>query len=376
MIDIVRVEKKDIDRFINFPDFLYKQDEFYVPYMKGDQKKNLTKYIFEEKSYTALMAVDTETKEVKARVLYTVAPSRHLKIEACGHFCMYECVDDIAVSNALLSAMEQDLINKGVSHISGSYCPFDPDNRRGILIDGFAAPPSLFCSYNKPYYASQLEAMGFVKEIDTFSYRINLENKDLTRFSRIGGLSQKKYDYSIQHLDIKKLDRDIADIHTIFKSATTEINFEGAPSIEELKAYFYEWKSFLKPEYISIARTNESNRPIGFTIGIPDYNMVFQKMRGKMDLWGLINLLIYRKRINCVRAMLQYVIPEYQDKGVIAALLFDEYSQMIKNGIKTIECGTIVEENFKSWSIYEKYGAGLKKRYRIFNKKLDIGNYG
>lgn len=161
--------RRDLQRFVDFPSELYQNSENYTPYVKADLKKTLSRLIFCAKTYRALYVAGADGRTL-GTVLYTVAPNKQLKTERCGFFSHFECVDDPAVSAALLFEMERELREMGAEYASGSYFPHDPDNRRGILVDGFTTPPPILTSFNPPYFGERLEAAGYVKGADTLSF--------------------------------------------------------------------------------------------------------------------------------------------------------------------------------------------------------------
>lgn len=367
-MQIVRVDKKLIKTFVNFPDALYKGDDNYVPYMKGDLTKTLKKLLLQEKSYTALLA--KEGKRVLGRILITVDKNKQLKTEKCGFFAMFECVNDQAVCNALLDEAVKLAKEQGANCISGTYYPYDPDNRRGILVHGFEDAPLIFTSYNKSYYAELLTNYGLVKQTDALQYKIDMEVEDFDRYKRVSDYTQKKFNYRVDCVNWKQIDKDIEDVHAVMQEATTDIIYQDAPSIEALRSIVKDWKSYLNAEYILIARSNETNEPLGVVMALPDYFQVFKKMRGKMDLYGLYKFATERKKIKSVRAMLQYVIPQYQNMGVIMALYVKLFDTLKKNGVTRLEAGTIMENNTPSNDVVKSAHGSLARVYRIYYKEI------
>ena len=307
---IEKVNKRNLSKFVDFPDKLYSGDSNYVPYMKGDLTKTLDNLLFKDKSYVALLSTDKNV--VQARILLTVDKNKQLHTDKCGFFCMFECVYDFKVCNELLNAAEEVLRQMGAECISGSYFPHDPDNRRGILVEGFEAPPLVFTSYNKPYYDELLTNFGMTKQTDALQYKIDLLNNEYKRVKRADEFSRRKYDYRVDTVDWKNIDRDIEDFHTVMQIATNDIIYQDAPSIDTLKSIVKGWKKYLNKDYILIARDNATDMPLGILMALPDYFELFAKMRGRLDLRGLHVFLRNRKKIHGLRAMLQYVVPKYQ----------------------------------------------------------------
>ena len=365
---VLHVDKKLIKTFVNFPDELYKGDDKYVPYMKGDLTKTLSKLLVRDKSYTALLVV--EGRKVLARILLTVDKNKQLNTDRCGFFSMFECVDNQKACNLLLDESVNVLKARGANSISGTYYPYDQDNRRGILVQGFEDSPLIFTSYNKPYYPTLLTNYGLQKQTDALQYKLNLDTVDYAKYRRLGEFSQSRFDFRVDTVDWNHIERDIADVHTVMLAATNEIIYQDAPSIEALQKIVKEWKSYLNKEYILIARSNKTNEPLGVTMALPDYFQVFRKMRGRMDLRGLCAFMTERKKIKSVRAMLQYVIPKYQNKGVIIAMYFRMLQAVIDNGVTRLEAGTIMENNVQSNEAIKSVGGKLAHVYRIYYKEI------
>ena len=361
--------KTDIKRFINLSDRLYEGDEKYTPYMKGDLAKTLSRLILKEKSYSALIAYDTEGK-ASGRVLFTVDKNKQLDTEKCGFFSLYECADDPDLAQALLTKMKEQLEEMGAEYISGTFSPFDPDNRRGIMVKGFDEAPLIFTSYNHPYYSGQLEEFGMEKNVDTYQYKVTFEDKVFDRLRRLSERTAERSGVRIDTVDFSNVERDIKDYCIVMKTATTEINYQQAPSEEEITKIFKEWKSFLDPELILIARRKSDDAPVGIAMALPDYFELFRRMKGRLDPRGIFVLLTGKKKIKSARAMLQYVIPEYQNQGVIGMLAYDMFSSARRRGFSHLEAGTILENNAASISTMNFLRAELTRIYRIYSMKL------
>lgn len=369
---IVKVEKNTLNKFLDFPDRLYANDSNYVPYMRADLKKSLTKLIIERQKYTALIALD-DKDQVVGRVMFTIGKDKQLKTDKCGFFSLYECIDDNDISSMMLGEMFNMLKEQGAEYVSGTYFPHDPDNRRGIMVEGFDRPPLIFTSYNPRYYATQMEAAGLEKHTDTLEYVSELSAEILSATQTIAEQSMKEYNYRVDSVDLKHPDRDIDDVYTIMTTADHGEIYQNAPSKEMISKTFRSMKNFLDPDLIYIARSNEDDQPMGFTLSIPDFNQVIKKMRGRMDLRGLFYFLTESRKITSFRGMLQYVAPPFQRRGINKSLYAATLSAAIRKNYNYCELGTIVEDNIASCKSLEKAGATICRRYRIYYKKLNGG---
>ena len=65
-------------------------------------------------------------------------------------FGWFDFIDDIAVSSALLQAVEKWGQSKGMTEIAGPLGFIDTD-REGMLVDGFDQLSTMYVNYNYPY---------------------------------------------------------------------------------------------------------------------------------------------------------------------------------------------------------------------------------
>lgn len=368
-VQVVRLTtEKQLKEFVNMADLLYVGDAFYVPYMRSDLIKTLKKLVLEERTYTAL-AVEEKGKYL-ARVLFTVAPSKQLELARCGFFSHFESVNDRACSDMLLAEMCRLLKEDGVTYVEGTYFPYDQDNRRGILVEGYEDEPMILTSYNPPYYAALLEGFGFHKDFDTVSYRLAYDRYDISRIEPLVEKVLERNRLYVAPVDFSHLDREIDDVHAVIEAATNDIIFQDAPTREDIARIVTGWKSFLWEDFIHICRRREDDKPVGFVMSVPNYYTVFRGMKGKTNPIALIKALYYKRRIRTVRAILQYVIPEYQSRGVNFALYHAMYLACKKHGIDYAEAGTIMENNEPSRRNVERASGVLNKIFRIYGREL------
>lgn len=368
---IRKLHDNEIKNFIDFGDNLYKDDNNYVPYIYSDLKKTIKKLVFEDKKYVAVCSFD-ENNNINGRVLLTVGKNKQLKTDNCGYFSHIEVINDQNVFNELMDYSCDLLKEMGAEYILGSFFPFDPDNRRGILIEGFEYEPMIFTSHNYSYYKELFETYGFKKLTDAYEY----EYKYISNSESVKKIKEKAEkaiadnDIVINKLDYKNINKDIEDVHTIMEMASTEINFEEVLSVEEISKIFKSWKSFIDPDFALIARRKKDLYPIGFTLSIPNYYEVIRKMKGRLNLRGLIIFVLYKNKIKSLRGILQYVIPEYQHKGVSKALYYENMKSVNKHNINRVSLGTILEANDKSNGAIVSLGGKLSRIYRIYYKKI------
>jgi hypothetical protein len=355
---------KQLKQFIYFKAFLYEDDPHFVPPLYFILKRELKTEVLKKKRYTALLDIDNN--QINGRILYTIDDSKQHH-QSVGYFSFYDVIDDLSVSKRLFEAMIDDLKTQGIKIVEGTFTPYDPDTRRGILIKGFDDDPVIFSSYNKPYYQTHLEQLGFTKMMDTVALKADVSDKTYKRLNAINRFFNRNHDVRIDALSFKHLDRDMKDVHTILNAADHDIIYQETPNMSMIEHAARQLKPFINPKMILIARENKTNTPIAFSLVLPDYHQVFKAMKGRFRPWTFFRK---RKQITRARGMMQYVIPRYQNSGLLGAMFYQMYVVFKEEGIRDFEAGTIVESNVKSIEAFNKFGGDITKIYRIYRKDI------
>lgn len=363
MIRVVK-DKKDVKDFIYFIEELYKNHQNYVYPIFNALKKEFKKIVLEDKTYNAILSIDEGV--IKGRLLFTYDYSKKQGKQIC-YFSFFDSIDDINIVKELFEYMELDMKENNVDYSEGTFAPYDADTRRGVLISGFDIDPTIFTSYNYEYYGKLLEEYGYSKAIDTVSLNADVNEKSKKRLNTISKYFSRSHDVRVDSLTWKNLDKDMEDVHEILSLATNEVVYQDAPSIEVIAKTAKQLKLFINPKLIKIARENETNKPIGFCLVLPDFNQVFKKTKGRIKP---IQILINKRKITKARGTLQYIVPEYQNTGLIAHIFNSLYDEFKAVGITDFEAGTMMENNPKPINAFKKFGGEIIKVYRIYGKEL------
>src|SRR3712207_2671676 len=128
-----------------------------------------------------------------------------------------------------------------------------------------------------------------------------------------------------------------------------------------------ELKPLLVPELASTVEVD--GNPAGFLLVVPDFNVVFKRIRnGRLLPTGLIKLLLGKRRIDSGRVMALGVKREYRRSDVFAALVDELYRRGTAYGITRVEASWVLEDNelmnrpmramggreYRKWRIYER----------------------
>lgn len=357
--------KKDLHRFIYFIKDLYKDDPYYVYPIFYAQKKELNEIVLEKKTYKAILSVD-ENNNVMGRLLFTYDFSKKQDKEIC-YYSYFDCVNDFHVVKEMFDFMEEDMKSHNINYSEGTFSPFDPDTRRGVMIKGFNEAPSIFTSYNYEYYGTLLEQYGYTKAIDTVLLNAEVSDKSKKRLNTFSKFFLRSNDVRVDSLNMKDMDKDLKDIEEILGKATTEVIYQDAPDMELIENTARQMKMFINPKLVKIARENESNKPIGFCLVFPDFNQVFKMTKGRIRPLYMFYL---KRKITRARGQMQYVVPEYQNSGLIGHMFKVIFDDLVHEGIDSFEAGTMMEDNPKPINAFKKFGGEITKVYRLYGKEL------
>lgn len=356
--------KQELFSFIHFIEELYKNDPYVVFPIFSSLRKELKKEVLIDQKYTALLCYHED--KIVGRILYTIDFSKKQNKDIC-YYSFFDSINDINVAKELFDFMESDMKVKGIDYCEGTFAPYDPDTRRGVLIQGFDSSPVIFTSYNFEYYQDLLEQLGYHKAIDTVLLNAQVNTSTKKRLNTFSKFFSRNHDVRVDALNLKDLDKDINDIHEILLTATNEIVYQEAPSIELIEEVAKNLKFFINPDLIRIARENETNKPVGFCLVMPDYNQVFKKTKGRIRI---LKILREKKKITKARGMMQYIVPEYQNTGLIGHMFNVIFDEFMKIGITDFEAGTMMENNPKPINAFKKFGGDIIKVYRLYGKDI------
>ena len=369
-VKVLKKKSRHLKKFINLEFKLYKDDQNWVPPLKGDTKKMLKgkgNPLFENGDQAFFMVY--KGKKPVGRVLVGIDEElNRVRGFKQGFFSMFECIDDEDACRALLDASCNWLSDKGMERMIGPLSPSNGDDRKGFVVMG-EGQPVLLNAHTKRYYPELVEKYGFTKNDDHYAYLFNPNDFDIERHRSVIEFVKKKGGFRVDKLNVKDIENEARDIHRILEnSVPEEWDYLVTPSLEAVIDEFKSLLQFYDGHYCYIARKGDI--PIGFMVALPDYNQVLKHMKGKILPLGWAKFLIYKRRINGARAMVQMVDRNYHNMGVNNAMYFEAYKDWQATKLKFIEASCIDETNVQSRLSVEKAGGKHYRTYRTY--KLDL----
>ncbi len=363
--------KADIKQFVRLQFDLYKGNKYWVPPMITDERKALDPeknpaYEFCEAKFFLAYKDGKCAGRIGAIVnrLYNEKVGKKL-----GRINRMEFIDDFEVSSALMDAAVSWLKQKGMDTVHGPL-GFTNLDTQGMLVEGFDQLQSIASVYHHPYYKDHFEQMGFEKERDWVEFRLTLTDRPVNKASRGAELIKKRYGYEVLKFKSKKeLYPYAKKIFEILNDAFQDLPYVTTFSDRMIDYYSRKYFSVLVPKYIRLVK--DGDKLIAFVIGMPSLSEAMQKAGGKLFPFGFIHIMKALKHPKVIDTLLTGVLHEYHAKGVAVILYAELQTEMLNNGLNTIETTGIFEDNYAAIGNWKNYEHIQHKRRRCFVRSID-----
>ena len=285
----------------------------------------------------------------------------------------FECIDDQKAANLLFDQCNDWLAAREMEAMDGPINFGDRDRWWGLLVDGFDREPNYAMPFNFPYYKRLFETYGFKTYFEQYTYGRKvldpLSEILMAKADRIG----KNQAYSFRHMDMKNLDKYIADFRKVYNDAWG--SHAGVPKMSAAQARnaIYQIKPIMDEEIIWFGYYNDE--PVAFFIILPEVNQIFKYVNGKLNLPGQIKFLWHKWRKSCKKmyGLVFGVTPEHQGKGLEGALIMAVRKQVqeINYRYEEFEMNWIGSFNKRMIHLVEQVGARVVKTHITYRKLFD-----
>lgn len=360
--------------FVELPYRLYRGDPNWVPPLRRDVHELLdpARHPFHEHATVQLFLARERGGRVVGRVA-AVHNDRHLAEhgDGVGFFGFFECENDPAVARALLDAASGWLASRGLTTVRGP-ASFSLNEEVGLLVDGFDGAPMVMMPYNPPWYATLLEANGFVKAKDLLAYSIVYEGESRTppeRIVRVADALARRNKVVVRSLDMSQFWKEIDRIETVYNGAWARNWGHVSMTAAELKHMARQFKPIVDPDLVLFAEVD--GELAGFALGLPDMNQVLKHLDGRLFPTGWARALWHSRKVNAFRVLTVGVLEPYRKMGVAELMYLRFWSVCPPRGITSGEQSWILEDNTLMRTALEKLGARLYRTYRLYDRPLN-----
>lgn len=362
---------RDLTRFIDFPEQLYKDCENWVPALRGDEfdtfdkEKNGAYDYCESECYLAL-----KDGQVAGRVAAII---NHTANQTWGEeivrFGWLDFIEDREVLAALMDAVIRWGKARGCVKIKGPWGFTDMD-KEGLLVEGYEHLSPFTCLYNFPYYDTLLQELGFSKDVD-WTQRIAKVSEQLPPMFQFAGMIEERFGL---HVAQAHSTRELSEKYglAIFHmyNETFAPLFQFTPLTDrQIKRYLQTYVPILRPEFVAVC-LDKDERPVGFTFCVPSLSKAVKKARGRLFPFGFLHILRALKHNDTLEALMIGVLPEYQGKGANVLMFKHIHENALRFGIDKLILNPQLEENFKVQSLFEQYETEPFMRRRAYSKQI------
>ena len=371
---IVVNDKKTKKQFHHIPFFIYKNDPNWTPPLTGmvedvfDPDKNKA---FKNGKAIRWILLDDNKKpigRIAAFINLNIAKTYEQPTGGCGFF---ECIDNQEAANLLFQTAVDWNKKNGMEAMDGPINFGENYINWGLLVDGFM-PQGYGMPYNPKYYEKLFRGFGFEIYFEQYSYHLDYTVPFPNRFWKIAEWIAKKPEYRFKHFNFKETDQFVKDFCTVYDAAWSSHEHYKPLDPDDLYDFLVSSKAILDPEMIWFAYHNE--KPVALFVMVPDINQILRKLNGKLNIWGIIKFLYYKKRktMTRTRILIMGIDEKYQRYGIDSAIFWHQDQKMKRKPQYTeVELSWAGDFNPKVIALYENTGAKKAKTHYTMRYLFD-----
>jgi ribosomal protein S18 acetylase RimI-like enzyme len=366
--------KNELQKFINLPYYLYKDDPVWIPPLRDEiagQFNSVRNPFLDHCRYQLFLLV--ENGETIGRIAAFIDDlAVDFWQEKVGLFGYFESPADEKAAEMLMESAYIWLKTNGMQKMRGPWSFVSQE--WGSVIEGYSPSPVVMSPYNPPYYNSHYESFGLRKVKDLLVYQID-SSQNYQIPERILTMTEKirnRYAINTRILNMKNLDQDVEKIIALSNASLIK-NWGYSPVTDaEVRAMVKDLKQIIQPKGVIFAEDQQGNA-VGFAIAIPDINVLLKGLNGRLLPFGWLKLLRGIPRLTQYRMFALGVIPAYQGKGIDSLLYRALYDSIYSQDMK-MEINYVLEDNDPMNNAIIKLGAKPYRRYRVYQKDISTSN--
>ncbi len=360
--------KKEQKLFLDFPNKLYKNNEFFVPPLYMSEKAIFKKdYHYYDQAEAEYFLAFNDNGEVVGRISVFIQFASNEKTgEKRARFTRFDCIDDAQVSNALFTEAVKWAKEKGMNKICGPL-GFSDLEREGLLVEGFDKVQTFEEQYNYDYYPKLIESFGFQKEVDWVEFSIKANPVELDRMKKIMDYVSKKHNLKIA--TAKNINEYVKKYgEGIFKLLDEgyEDLYGTVPVTDKMREEIIsQFKLILKMENI-MCILNQKDEMVAFGLCFPNIGDAMRVSGGKLTIPALLKLFKILKVPNVIDLGLIAVKKEYRNTGLTSFFIYHLNKYLMEHDIDHFETNLCLEYNTQIQAQWKYFDYTQTKRRRSY----------
>lgn len=366
------LNRKDLKKWVDFPNKLYKKVDAYVPFLMMDEmdtftpSKNPAYEFCETKLYLAY-----KNGKIVGRIGGLINNSANAKWDTKTiRFTRFDFVDDYEVSKALFQKVVDWGKERGLTSIMGPIGFTDMDHE-GMLVEGFEELNMSITFYNHPYYIKHMEKLKLKKDVDWVEYQLTVPDKVDERIQRMSDYLIKRNGYElVMYKDRKTLSNDAYSAFKVIDEAFAKLYGTCPLTDKVINKAVGDYIPLVNLNYICSIKDKDGSI-IGFAVLVPSIAKALKKSNGRAFPFGIFRMLKALKGKNDTLEMFFIAVkPEYQKKGIPAIIMSTMLKMCIEGGVKYCETGPELEINEDVQGLWKGFDARQHKRRRCWKKEI------
>jgi hypothetical protein len=368
--------KSDLKSFIDLPKRLFAGHKGYVAHLNAERKEAFSPQknpLFKHVEVQFFLA--HRAGKVVGRITAQLdnAYLERYK-DSTGHFGCVVAEDDPAIFAALFKAAEDWLKSKGMKRATGPFS-LSVNEEVGLMVWGFDSRSVLMVPYDPPYAGPRVEACGYTKIKDLFSYDYDVQNAPETIGKKLMARAGMGDRVKVRQANMKMFDAEVRTVVNIFNDAWSDnwgfVPFTQAEIDHASKAF----GPVIVPELCIFVEVDDE--AVAFIVALTNLNEAIADFNGSLNPINLAKLLWRLKIVgpDGARVPLMGVKKKFRNHPLMGAglamMAIDTLRQNGKRmGKKTAELGWILEDNKPTNNIIRSVGGVHYKTHRVYEKAL------
>lgn len=363
------IERVTSDRqrrdFLSVPDRLHAEDPIYTPPLREDFARSLSDEnpLWQGGRGERDLFVAYEGGRPVGRVLAHVHhESNRRHGETAGLFGYLECPDDADIARALLDAASERHARAGLTVLRGPY-ELTIAQCIGAVVDGFDEPGSFSQSWNAPHVPRLLAALGFDVALRLTTFR--LDDVELVDPEALMGPKQRAWladpRVRVRSFDMSRFEADLTAAVRLLNTAFAG-NFGFVPlSPDEVAFMAGPMKRVVRPELTMFVELE--GQPVGVGMMLPDFNVAFRRMGGRLWPLGWAQFLLGRGALDAAVAQFIATDPALQNQGIIRILVAEALRRLRAAGFRSLDGTWISDTNAASRA--QALAMGMREKHKL-----------
>jgi hypothetical protein len=368
--------KSDLKAFIDLPKRLFNGQPGYTAHLNSERqeayspKKNPLFQHVEVQFFLARRAgkvVGRISAQIDKAYLERYADST-------GHIGSIVAEDDLAIFQALFKEAEAWLRARGMIRATGPFS-LSVNEEVGLLVWGFDSRSILLVPWDPPYAGPRVEACGYKKIKDLYSYDYDVQNAPETIGRKLLGRAGMGDQVKVRTLNMKMFDAEVRTLVGVFNDAWSDnwgfVPFTQAEIDHAAKAF----GPVIIPELVVFIDVDDET--VAFIVALANLNEAIAGFNGALNPINLVKLL-WRLKIagtGSMRVPLMGVKKKFRNHPLMGAGLAMMAIDVLREngkklGKKTAELGWILEDNKATNNIIRSVGGVHYKTHRLYEKAL------